>query len=64
MSDAMNDASFGEIPEGYRWCAHCNGYGSSLADENEGCVKCNGTGLVAADRTAVAADAPTNGARH
>lgn len=29
VMDVMNDAYSGEIPEGYRWCEHCNGYGSS-----------------------------------
>jgi DnaJ-class molecular chaperone len=37
------------------WCPHCNGYGSSLREENERCVRCNGTGLVAADRATEAA---------
>lgn len=61
MSDAMNDANLGEIPDGYRWCEHCNGYGSSLADDNERCARCNGTGLVASDRREQAATAPANG---
>jgi len=55
------DHDLGQIPEGYRWCPHCNGYGSSLGDANDRCVRCNGTGLAAADRPCDAASAPTNG---
>ncbi len=52
----------GHVPEGYKWCDHCNGYGSSLKDANDRCARCNGTGLVAADRSGEAATAPGNGA--
>ena len=31
---------------GLEECSHCNGYGSSLREEQERCSKCNGTGLV------------------
>ncbi len=51
----------GQVPEGYKWCEHCNGYGSSLKDGNDRCAKCNGTGLVAADRSGEAAATPANG---
>jgi hypothetical protein len=26
----MTGDQFGRIPEGMKWCRHCNGYGSSL----------------------------------
>ncbi len=61
MNKVMNEANYGEIPEGYKWCEHCNGYGSSLKDDNHRCAKCNGTGLVATDRSEEATAAPTNG---
>jgi hypothetical protein len=62
MSSVSRDPDLGRIPEGYRWCPHCDGYGSSLNDANDRCAKCNGTGLVAADRRDEAAASPTNGA--
>jgi hypothetical protein len=52
----------GQVPDGFKWCDHCNGYGSSVKDQNDRCAKCNGTGLVAADRSREAAGAPRNGA--
>ena len=30
---------------GYRFCGHCNGYGSSLKESAPTCTKCKGTGL-------------------
>jgi len=30
---------------GYEYCGHCNGYGSSLKEEDPTCTKCKGTGL-------------------
>jgi DnaJ-class molecular chaperone len=32
---------------GYKYCDHCNGYGSSLKDPSgvDTCTKCNGTGV-------------------
>jgi hypothetical protein len=41
---------FGRIPEGMKWCPHCNGYGSSLKEESGRCTHCGGSGLVWADR--------------
>ena len=40
--DIMND------PEkyGYEVCPNCNGYGSSLKEEEDTCTQCNGFGLV------------------
>jgi hypothetical protein len=35
------------VPEGTRWCPHCNGYGSSLKESSGRCTRCGGTGLVA-----------------
>jgi DnaJ-class molecular chaperone len=61
MSGVSRDRDVGQIPHGYKWCLHCNGYGSSLKDRNERCARCNGTGLVAADRASEAASSPTNG---
>jgi DnaJ-class molecular chaperone len=61
MGGVSRDRGLGQIPEGYKWCPHCNGYGSSLKDGNERCARCNGTGPVAADRASEAASAPTNG---
>ncbi len=62
MTDAMNAGRYGGIPDGYRWCDHCNGYGSSLKDANARCPRCGETGLVAADRSRDAAGMPSNGA--
>jgi len=45
MGRVSRDRELGQIPEGYNWCPHCNGYGSSLQDRNERCARCNGTGL-------------------
>lgn len=36
------------VPEGMRWCPHCNGYGSSLKEGAERCSRRDGSGLVAA----------------
>jgi hypothetical protein len=33
-------------------CEHCNGYGSSLKEEQERCSCCNGTGVQAIAQTA------------
>jgi predicted Zn-ribbon and HTH transcriptional regulator len=33
------------MPVAPAWCAHCNGYGSSLKEESERCTHCDGTGL-------------------
>ena len=30
---------------GYEYCNHCNGYGSSLKETEVTCTKCKGTGL-------------------
>jgi DnaJ-class molecular chaperone len=62
MGPVSRDPDLGRIPEGYTWCPHCCGYGSSLKDANDRCAKCNGTGLVAANRRDEAAASPTNGA--
>jgi hypothetical protein len=38
MRERMNDVTadrFGHVPEGMKRCPHCNGYGSSLAEESE-----------------------------
>jgi DnaJ-class molecular chaperone len=43
----MTDRSFGGVPEGSRWCPHCNGYGSSPKEASGRCTRCAGTGLVA-----------------
>ena len=58
------------IPEGMRWCPHCNGYGSSLKESAGRCSRCAGTGLVVddahaiADETAVTSSRPQgNGSR-
>jgi hypothetical protein len=29
-----------------KWCAHCNGYGSSLKEAAGRCMHCGGSGLV------------------
>jgi DnaJ-class molecular chaperone len=34
----------GAIPDGMRWCPHCNGYGSSLRENAERCTHCAGDG--------------------
>jgi DnaJ-class molecular chaperone len=62
MGPVSRDPDLGRIAEGYTWCPHCHGYGSSLKDANDRCAKCNGTGLVAANRRDEAAASPTNGA--
>jgi DnaJ-class molecular chaperone len=41
---------FGRIPEGMKWCPHCNGYGSSLKEALGRCTHCGGSGLVWSDR--------------
>jgi DnaJ-class molecular chaperone len=49
----MNDVTadpFGRIPEGMKWCPHCNGYGSSLKEASGRCTHCGGSGLVWTDR--------------
>lgn len=61
MSGLSRDRDVSQIPHGYKWCPHCNGYGSSLKHRNERCVRCSGTVLVAADRASEAASSPTNG---
>jgi DnaJ-class molecular chaperone len=44
----MTKDPFGGVPEGMRWCPHCNGYGSSLKEDAERCTHCGGSGLVTA----------------
>jgi DnaJ-class molecular chaperone len=61
MGAVSRDHDLGQIPAGCRWCPHCDGYGSSLKDDNDRCAHCHGTGLVAADRHNQAAASPTNG---
>ena len=61
MAPMGSSDDLGQVPEGYKWCDHCKGYGSSLKDANDRCARCNGSGLVAADRSGEAAAAPTNG---
>jgi DnaJ-class molecular chaperone len=49
----MNDVTaneLGRIPEGMKWCPHCNGYGSSLKEASGRCTRCGGSGLVWARR--------------
>jgi hypothetical protein len=46
----MTADQFGFIPEGMKWCPHCNGYGSSLKEASGRCTHCGGSGLVWADR--------------
>jgi hypothetical protein len=41
---------FGRIPEGMKWCPHCNRYGSSLKEAAGRCTHCGGCGFVGADR--------------
>ena len=46
--EKMGEIMLDPFKHGYKWCPHCNGYGSSLKD-SEGtntCTKCHGTGLV------------------
>jgi DnaJ-class molecular chaperone len=45
MSPMPHDP-FSAVPDGMRWCPHCNGYGSSLKEDAERCTRCAGTGLV------------------
>jgi DnaJ-class molecular chaperone len=52
----MTDNTFGAVPEGMRWCSHCNGYGSSLKESSGRCSHCAGTGLVVDEATALAAE--------
>jgi DnaJ-class molecular chaperone len=40
----------GRVPEGMKWCPHCNGHGSSLKEASGRCTYCGGSGLVWADR--------------
>jgi DnaJ-class molecular chaperone len=47
---------FSAVPEGMRWCPHCNGYGSSLKEDAERCTHCAGTGLVVDEAAAVSAE--------
>jgi DnaJ-class molecular chaperone len=49
MTDMRADQS-GRIPEGMKWCSHCNGYGSSLKEGPGRCTRCGGSGLVWTDR--------------
>jgi DnaJ-class molecular chaperone len=52
----MPDDPFGVVPQGMRWCPHCNGYGSSLKEDAERCSHCAGTGLVVDNATAPSAE--------
>jgi DnaJ-class molecular chaperone len=53
---------FGRIPEGMRWCSHCNGYGSSLKEASVRCTHCGGRGLVWSDRSRAATASPPSDA--
>jgi hypothetical protein len=46
----MPQDPFGAVPDGMRWCPHCNGYGSSLKEASGRCTHCGGSGLVWPDR--------------
>ena len=52
---------FGAVPQGMRWCPHCNGYGSSLKEDAERCTHCAGTGLVVDEAAALSAERGGNG---
>lgn len=58
---AMSETNFGAVPEGMRWCPHCNGYGSSLKESSGRCTHCAGTGLVVDEPTALSAEGSGNG---
>jgi DnaJ-class molecular chaperone len=47
--DHVTRNEFGRVPEGMKWCPHCNGYGSSLKEPSGRCMHCGGSGLVWAD---------------
>ena len=47
---SMSQDPFGAIPEGMRWCPHCDGYGSSLKEASGRCSHCGGSGLVWQER--------------
>jgi DnaJ-class molecular chaperone len=49
------------VPQGMRWCPHCNGYGSSLQEAAECCTRCAGTGLVVDEAAALSAERGANG---
>jgi hypothetical protein len=51
----MSQDPFSAVPEGMRWCPHCNGYGSSVKEGAERCRYCAGTGLVADEAAALSA---------
>jgi hypothetical protein len=55
----MTADQFGLIPEGMKWCPHCNGYGSSLKEASGRCTHCGGSGLVSREREGPVA--PGNG---
>jgi DnaJ-class molecular chaperone len=57
----MPQDRFGAVPEGMRWCPHCNGYGSSLKEDAERCTHCAGTGLVVDEAAALSAERGGNG---
>jgi hypothetical protein len=42
----MSQDPFSTVPEGMRWCPHCNGYGASLKEDSERCTRCGGSGLI------------------
>jgi DnaJ-class molecular chaperone len=45
-SPTMFDIMLDPKAYGYKECGHCNGYGSSLLEDNARCTVCSGTGLV------------------
>jgi DnaJ-class molecular chaperone len=57
----MSQDPFSSVPEGMRWCPHCNGYGSSLKEDAERCTRCAGTGLVIDEAAAPSAEHAGNG---
>jgi DnaJ-class molecular chaperone len=47
---------------GYEQCPHCNGYGSSLKEDQNTCSRCFGSGLVKkADRETDTRQRPVDG---
>jgi DnaJ-class molecular chaperone len=58
---SMSHDPFGAVPQGMRWCPHCNGYGSSPREDAERCTHCAGTGLVVDEAAALSAERGGNG---
>jgi hypothetical protein len=56
----MPHGPFGAVPQGMRWCPHCNGYRSLPKEAAQRYAHCAGTGLVVDEAAALSDEGAGN----